>query len=128
MGAGRYELMLDRRVRQLLDAGASRFEDLCRGCQGAFPTEVAASLCRIGPHAASLTAREPVRLVAPDMGPYLPEPHPIDYEWRFSRATAAAVARYAERIGGRVACLGVPTVFIELRPEHVEAVLIDRNP
>ena len=59
--------------------------------------------------------------------PGWPEEHPLDFDWRFERATAQRIATLAARFG-RALCLGTPTVYHHLRKLDCETILVDRNP
>jgi hypothetical protein len=132
--------LLDKNYRDALrvtvsDAiahGALSVTELCRNSRGAFPTYVVT------------TAREIVgdgfdewpRRRWPDEAlgtedaavPSMPEPHPIDYEWRYTAESADSLAALSNELGGRVACFGTPSVFVRLMQGGVDAVLFDRNP
>ena len=66
---------------------------------------------------------------SPDSAPPgAPEPHPIDFEWRFTADDAEALAAEIASYPGRIACLGTPGVFWRLAQRGREIVLYDRNP
>ncbi len=56
-----------------------------------------------------------------------PEPHPVDYDWRFSETTATNLADLLDSQKGAIACLGSPTLFSSLKKRGRRSVLIDRN-
>lgn len=93
--------------------------ELVENLSGAYPTIVAQVLEDAGlSFSASGKPHETRR--------YAVELHPLDFEWYFTRETAAAVAR---RISwdASVLCLGTPTVASELARQRRRVTLIDRN-
>lgn len=110
--------------------GADTLTSICRQCHGAFPPLVRAVAARV------LGAQKvPYRGWQDDEPglydgalPSMPEPHPIDYEWRYTAATADALSEHLASTASRVACFGTPTVFWRLRRMDVDAWLMDRNP
>lgn len=56
-----------------------------------------------------------------------PEPHPLDFDWRFSTSAARLLARLA---AGRstVLCVGTPSVACLLEDRSIEVLLADRQP
>jgi hypothetical protein len=115
-----YERRIDTVLeRARLIHGAS-FRDICRACKGLFPTEVALRLLKNGDRP------KPARS-APDWGlASWPEPHPIDFDWRFNAATARSLA-HRVRGAENVLCVGTPTVFKEILEAGRRACLIDQN-
>jgi hypothetical protein len=125
------------RVRQKiatsLDNGASNITTLCRACEGAFPTLVV-ELARPMIRARDID-RWPHRQWPEDaLGtedaavPSMPEPHPIDYEWRYTARTADDLASSLAQGGGRIGCFGAPSVFARLMHRGADVILVDRNP
>lgn len=55
-----------------------------------------------------------------------PNPHPLDYDWRFSSTTADRLAVLCTQ--GRTLALGVPTVAAKLSRMKEEVTLIDSHP
>lgn len=98
------------------------FQDICRSLRGAFPGEVA----RFLPAGPQRHAVEPIT-VADVLGANAPEPHPIDFDWRFVDSTANALASLT---GGfnRVLCFGTPSVFNAIARQGRHVCLVDRNP
>jgi hypothetical protein len=95
---------------------------LCRGLRGAFPTDILAAL---GKHRRFAAVEHAVPRSMLDLR--LPEPHPVDYDWRFDGATAASLADLAMEHGA-VLCVGTPTVYDAIGEANGRACLIDRNP
>ena len=106
--------------------------DLCRNSGGAFPTDVVAVARELlgsdldhWPH-----RRWPDDALGTEDAavPSMPEPHPIDFEWRYTAATADALAKVLASRKERIGCFGTPSVFVRLVHQSVDAVLVDRNP
>ncbi|HEN3610638.1 TPA: hypothetical protein U5E44_003894, partial [Yersinia enterocolitica] len=55
-----------------------------------------------------------------------PDPHPLDYDWRFTNETADYVASLCK--GEPVLAIGVPTVAIKLDDESRNVTLVDWHP
>jgi len=115
---------LGRAIKAELAASHGDLQQLCRRLKGAFPADIARILGdqRATKFAVSQTAgrRSPFDLRSP-------EPHPIDYDWRFDEATANALARLAMD-QGTVLCVGTPTIYDTIAEQGGSACLIDRNP
>lgn len=63
-------------------------------------------------------------------GPELPDPHPADYDWRFTPETRLKVSKHlAESVkpGGLVALLGAPTLLPHVVSMGLDPLLIDRS-
>jgi hypothetical protein len=59
----------------------------------------------------------------------LPEPHPIDFDWRFTAATISDLGQRISSSGGEsVAVLGAPTLYKFLIDSGTDAWLFDKNP
>ena len=123
-----YEDRVRSSIDEILDGGCSSLTELCRRAGGAFPIDI----LRIG---GPRLERLPVN--GPDFGadhgldsapPGAPEPHPIDFEWRFTADDADALAAEIASGSGRIACLGTPGVFWRLIRRGADVVLYDRNP
>src|SRR5689334_13872624 len=127
-----YRQRLRSAVTAGIDEGATTLTELCRLCDGAFPTlvlEVArglrSSTVDQWPH-----RRWPDEALGTEDAavPSMPEPHPIDFEWRYTAETADALAKLLASSSRRIGCLGTPSVFIRLVHAGANAVLVDRNP
>lgn len=55
-----------------------------------------------------------------------PDPHPLDYDWRFNNETADYIASLCK--GEPVLAIGVPTVAIKLDDESRNVTLVDWHP
>ncbi|MBA0196345.1 hypothetical protein H4F51_14455 [Pectobacterium brasiliense] len=55
-----------------------------------------------------------------------PNPHPLDYDWRFSDKTAERLVEYCA--DGKTLSVGVPTVAAILSEKGKEVVLVDSHP
>jgi hypothetical protein len=123
-----YLRQLGQRIVSAVDAGAQSFEAICRSCEGAFPSEVKEAIDRLGYSRSILWAAENCSRPKPDYQSILSEPHPLDFDWRFSEETAEKIASDIVNVGDSVACLGTPTLFSALAAMDLSVTLIDRNP
>jgi hypothetical protein len=115
-------------VSEALVGGASSFAAICREAKGAFPTEVAHSLTRLGHPVKSAPSSADEDGSGSPWEPWWPEPSPVDYEWRFTARTAQELATVAVHLTkGRILCLGTPTVFSLLASWGADVLLVDRN-
>jgi len=68
------------------------------------------------------------RLFSRDFGPELavPEPHPLDYDWRFTASCLSAIDKVVSRLGGEsIATLGAPTLYLHLwNPAELQVYMI----
>ena len=88
-----YESRVRAIVRQRIGEGVTSFNALCSSMDGAFPDLVYRSAVAVGQ-----SFRPPQSDVGLWSGPE-PEPHPLDFDWRFTEAT---VDRIIERVSGNV--------------------------
>jgi hypothetical protein len=126
-------------VAEVVVGGVHDFDDLVRRLPGVYPADVAASIYRLlwgGSIPRSLAYRLLPRSDScrPTILPrlYLPIPHPLDYDWRFTGSTSELLWQHATNIGRLdepVVCLGTPSVYREAvrRQELRRAVLLDAN-
>jgi hypothetical protein len=118
-----YLSVLDEALARGLAEGAQTFESLVGAAKGAFPSFVLDRL-----RSRRFAAHELVLEEQP-LGPTpRPELHPLDFEWYFTRASAASVAIRFEDSGQPLLCLGAPTVAQEAASRGIEVSLVDRNP
>ncbi|MFO1097227.1 MAG: hypothetical protein U1E81_02875 [Xanthobacteraceae bacterium] len=96
----------------------------CRALKGAFPAVVAGSLQALINHERMFSNRAAWQYIRQRSAP---EPHPIDFDWRFTRATSNSLADLA-CAQGSVLCVGTPSVFEAIAARGGEALLLDRNP
>jgi hypothetical protein len=124
------------------------FCDLVEQCEGAYPQTVKRMLDRLvqkgvaserggafqlvsaSPPVATKSVEEAIgsECQAPEV--VLPEPHPADYDWRFTRSTRCRLTEHVKQaIGpnGRVALLGTPTLLSVMSHNGLRPLLIERN-
>lgn len=117
-------------ITDAISNGASTLTSICRHCHGAFPPIVRDLIAHTMVGHASIPHRA---WLDEDPGMYdsalpaMPEPHPVDYEWRYTAGTADSLAEYLMQSGKRICCFGTPTVFWRLRHHGADATLFDRN-
>lgn len=140
-----YEENLEARLLQVLNAGTSSFRSLVAQSEGAYPTDVLAALRRLRQRGAVNETESGFRVIGPAVpvvsGPSeydesafakedsdFPEPHPLDFDWRFSSRTLELLNRLVEeRECTKIAVLGAPTLFKFLIDHGQAAHLFDRN-
>ena len=117
-----FERTVDLWVRNALAAGARTFPELLLRLPSVYPSEALAALKRV---ASDDLALSPVLKSArarteqnfgrfAEIKSSLPEPHPLDYDWRFGREAISRLLRECEalsRPGNTVAMFGAPSLF-----------------
>ena len=140
-----YEAELTSRLSRELLNGRRDFSQLLMHAEGAYPTDVRTALRKLekagqihltssGFWEQSAIAGEPVKTSAFCDRPAslsvsdLPEPHPLDFDWRFSGETLRSLCkRISARQGEPVAVLGAPTLYKYLVDSGMDAWLFDKN-
>ena len=120
-----YLTAIEQDVERAIRDGVTSLRDLCRRCDGAFPTEVVAALKgrnTLDEESGQASAYQLQNDIV------LPEPILIDYEWRFSSETIEVLGEYVRNRGTVIACLGTPTLYAHLLRRGANVTLIDRNP
>jgi hypothetical protein len=137
---------LEREIGSRLRNSVVPFWHLVRSLEGAYPAEVLRAL-------KSLEVEDGVRqLVLQDLGnlpslgatlanengadnsypgvdSLLPEPHPLDYDWRFTKSGLSVLEAAISRLGvERLAMLGAPSLYLHLWRKGKGARLYDKNP
>jgi hypothetical protein len=142
-----YRAELVVRLLQELVEDPRTFENLVRASEGAYPSDVMSALRWLeakdkvflsqsglwtrSPEGDSVPTNETSNgqpsLMQASNG--LPEPHPLDYDWRFTYNTLAHLAgRLRASPVERVAILGAPTLYKYLADSGVVTWLFDKNP
>jgi hypothetical protein len=140
-----YETQLETQLLKILKAGPKRLQGLVAGSEGAYPTDVLAVLRRLegngnireteqnvwvrsGSEAESPESQRESG-ASPCVGDtQFPEPHPLDFDWRFAGCTLDFLDRRIEELTpASVAVLGAPTLFKRLVDRGRQAHLFDRN-
>lgn len=129
---------LRRRVEESLVSRGSSLSTLVRYCDGAYPTDVRTVLTELGhlgfENRRNSTAQPAItktaRVSSSTLPVVLPEPHPADYDWRFTTDATELLVNDILSFGKstRIALFGAPTLFRELRLMGADATLFDRNP
>jgi hypothetical protein len=140
-----YEAQLEARLQELLKNGPRSLQILVAGSEGAYPTDVLAALRRLQKTGSiketqnrewlSIDTRgQPIELRADletpprSNEPEFPEPHPLDFDWRFDARTLESLDRILEELNSTsIAILGAPTLFKYLVDRGKHAHLFDRN-
>jgi len=142
-----YAESLRRRLRLVLSRSPARFEHLVQEAEGAYPTDVQQALRDLesegqvrltsnaewttsedAPHQAALRPAVPQTAPSAALSSDLPEPHPLDFDWRFTdEAIHMVFEELRARRFGNIAVLGAPTVFRCLVDQGIPAHLFDKN-
>ena len=138
-----YRAELGVLLRRELTRGCLDFHKLVRAAEGAYPSDVLSVLdsSKTDPTVGSavqrllLDLRNPEKRVAmqhlieyPHVRDGLPEPHPLDFDWRFTRSTLNFVKQQLNAMPTeRIAVLGAPTLFTYLAENGLKAHLFDKN-
>ena len=137
-----FEAKVDKWINEAYLEGMYDFASLLRTLPGVYPTEAVAGLHRID--STPTLRREWANSIIADAERDLPNglvdplwqvpvPHPLDYDWRFSRESAefiAARAMAATQVGGTLILLGVPSILRILESQGkpgCNIVFVDRN-
>ena len=119
-----FRTFVDRAVADALRGGASSFAALLQALPSIYPTEALAALDRLGP-VGLIDADVLVRLRGqaaarpferPEGQSLLPLPHPLDFEWRFTRDASRDLLNAASaltRPHADVLLFGTPGVAVE---------------
>jgi hypothetical protein len=110
-----FEHELRCRIIQRLEQGETTFAELVHNCDGAEPVFVDSLISALPPSLVSRVLWREVSSTVEQPDPRLPIPHPLDFDWRFSSATAASVAsELLQRSSTGVALLGAPSLWLRL--------------
>jgi hypothetical protein len=126
-----YEWQIEAAVQLAVRLHIRSFESICQSCSGAFPVDVLSAIERLS-LAGAITGSQVIfpqddASCEEDNKSTIPEPSPMDYEWRFSEETAESISRLAANLGDKLMCFGTPTVF-RCADGKGAAFLVDRNP
>ncbi len=141
-----YEARLISHVTEILRNGPITFGSLVRRSEGAYPTDVRAVLQELRAIGQAKEVRADIWVasgwidgesqsedggeppeVASEHGE-LPEPHPVDFDWRFGGRTLQLIGeRLATLNAHKVAILGAPTLFRYLVDHGRHPCLFDKN-
>jgi hypothetical protein len=143
-----YSLRLRSRVVRSIRAGVTDFPSLVALSNGADPIAVLGAIESLGNDEPGIDARQYCAIgtikksvvIAADAdrsespaiegGVDFPDPHPLDFDWRFtahSRSVLRDVSLASAGRTGRVILLGVPTLLEDMASVIPDTVLIDQN-
>jgi SAM-dependent methyltransferase len=132
-------------VLEVLRTGPKSLGSVVSGSEGAYPTEVLETLRKLQEAGSVTKTEENVWLNVgcgneqnelqierdfpqPSREVPLPEPHPLDFDWRFDLRTLDFLNRLVEEMNPKsVGILGAPTLFRYLTDQGKEAHLFDKN-
>jgi hypothetical protein len=138
------KLRLTRELRERVPLG---FQELVQAAEGAYPSDVLSALhalhtdgqafllpsAKWSRHELSSQTVVPrssnIPPTTPTSSDGLPEPHPVDFDWRFTNKTLADLGKYINPSElEHVAVLGAPTLYRYLTDSGINAHLFDKNP
>lgn len=120
-------------------AGTGRSEQslyqIIEQSQGAYPVDVVSTLHALGlryqedDNAYCLDAANAKRITRIGQSSLFADPHPADYDWRFSAQSVQALTNklLSTAQGGRIALLGTKTVFPPLYDQGAEVTLFNKS-
>src|SRR4051794_19466077 len=114
-----------RRVEGALARGVKDFQEVLVQCEGADPALVQA--CMTGPSSTDATIPKPPATYSRELFVRLPAPDPFRSQWWFTGESVDFLANRAIALvnGGRVLCLGTPTVGHELLSATIPTLVLD---
>jgi hypothetical protein len=142
-----FSLRLRVRLKNVLEHKELDLGEIVRECDGAYPTDVheeigwlidnrevvlgADSKYKLASNSLPTATRAgSTQVVHSARSHVLPEPHPIDFDWRFTQQAIGTLLRQIEELVSpedEVAILGAPTLFIALVSRGLNVWLFDRN-
>ncbi len=126
----RYAADVDTWIREALSEGELPFGRLVARLPGVDPSVVAERLELDNAREIAALVRWVDVVDEPEIDPRLPIPHPLDFDWRFARATTAALTDELSARGTSATLLGAPSLWLSMR-ERLPASrlhLLDANP
>lgn len=140
-----YSEELKNALLSTLETSPMEFGNLVDSAEGAFPTDVMTVLTElVADNEVSQSnglwflrdqQDRPQNRIFPEVnvtigsGSDLPEPHPLDFDWRFTEHTLACLEKVVNaRNGGQGAILGAPTLYKYLVDLGADVTLYDKNP
>jgi SAM-dependent methyltransferase len=119
------------RIRFAISEGASDFHSILEACEGADPRFVFQCIKELNELNENRTLFGTAR-ASRDVVPQLPAPDPSRSQWWFAGETIESIGnRATSRIrvkGGRVVCLGAPSIALYLNSHGVETLMLDADP
>jgi dGTPase len=114
-----------RRVQSALDRGVKDFQEILVYCEGADPALVEA--CMASPSSTGATIPKSPATYSRELFVRLPAPNPFRSQWWFTGESVDFLANRAIALvnGGRVLCLGTPTVGHELLSASITTLVLD---
>lgn len=136
-----------RLLRELAARGPLRFQEVVQAAEGGYPSDVLSALRAMqedkqafvlssgawsegeGPLEKGIAKSSDIQRPIRDVSDGLPEPHPVDFDWRFTPKTLVDLGNYIDASDlEQVAILGAPTLYKYLADSGIKAQLFDRNP
>lgn len=125
---------LKTKISRIIGTSAVSLRQLALQMEGAYPTDIldAIHLMRADgleiPILKELVDNESSGTKGLTKTADIPEPHPLDYDWRFTDDTLKVLSQELMGIKSeRVAILGAPTLFLHLARANARVYLYDKN-
>jgi hypothetical protein len=127
---------LKTKLRKLLSSSFVSFRELVLEMEGAYPTDIEDALRSLREDnlaiGTSQSDQETVEMRLETRSDVeaatLPEPHPLDYDWRFAEDTLKFLdGEIAKAKSKKIAILGAPTIFLRLALREADVTLYDKN-
>lgn len=123
-----YNEKIINRVKYAIKKGEKNFGKICQYCDGAFPLDVLSALYEINKFTEIEIYKDSSDIISGINSFIQPEPHPIDYDWRFTLKTAKLIVDYIRNMGNKIALFGVPSIYNMFNSDNNKITLFDRNP
>jgi hypothetical protein len=133
-----YIAELKIRLRSLLSRSNLSLGQLAREMEGAYPTDILSAIKDLQDDenivpliegtASAHDRDESDSNQNGEAEPQLPEPHPLDYDWRFAESSLTFLESLLSRFGSdKIAVLGAPTLYLRLNKIGRSVSLYDNN-
>jgi hypothetical protein len=143
-----YMAEVELKLSSELSKSPASFGALMKGMEGAFPTDVLGLLCRLRDKGSAsdafvaecarshnqlqgrmISIPQPSGSFKSDQeGLIIPEPHPLDYDWRFSQSSLYVFDDILGQLSSKhIGIFGAPTVFVHLSNAGKHPHLYDKN-
>jgi len=122
-----WEKYVDQVVAAAVRGGDITFVEIVRSLPNVYPNDVRDSLVRLGLTELALQFCDVANPFEPCLP--LPIPHPLDYDWRYSAETRAALSSRINSLSatGTIVMIGTPTLFLSHVGPQI-TFLLDANP
>jgi len=124
----KYDNLIRNLITSIISEKDISFKELCLLCEGAFPTTILEISNQITKSTGKKIKPDRNNIDFLNNSELIPEPHLIDFDWRYDDQTASKIANFSIKLGNDICCLGTPSVYRELINSNKHIFLIDKNP